>query len=65
MIQLPVITAGAVGYSPARDKSHFQGMDLRFLEWQISPLKISKAFVRLYEDGSPSPRGVWSSTARG
>lgn len=49
--------AGAVGYSPARDKSHFQGMELRLLEWQISPLRINKAFVRLYEDGKTFPKG--------
>lgn len=48
---------GAVGYSPSRDRSHFQGMELRLLEWHISPLKINKAFVRLYEDGNTFPKG--------
>jgi hypothetical protein len=49
--------SGAVGYSPARDSSHFQGMELRLLEWHISPLKINTAFVRLYEDGKAFPKG--------
>ena len=48
---------GAVGYSTSRDRTHFQGMELRLLEWHISPLKINKAFVRLYEEGSAFPRG--------
>jgi hypothetical protein len=48
---------GAIGYSPARDNSHFQGMELRLLEWHISPLRITEAFVRLYEDGRTFPKG--------
>ena len=49
---------GAVGYSAARDNSHFQGMELRLLEWQISPLKINKAFVKLFEDGKTFPNNT-------
>ncbi|MBA4293227.1 hypothetical protein C0431_09675 [bacterium] len=48
---------GAVGYSASRDGSHFQGMELRLLDWHISPLKINKAYVRLFEDGVTFPQG--------
>jgi hypothetical protein len=48
---------GAVGYSLSKDESHFQGMELRFLEWAIRPLKIRQAHVRLFEDGETFPRG--------
>lgn len=48
---------GAVGYSVSKDQSHFEGMELRLLEWHISPLKINHAFVRLYEDGRTLPKG--------
>ena len=49
---------GAIGYSLAKDGSHFQGMELRFLEWHISPLKINRAHVKLYEDGNLFPKGA-------
>lgn len=48
---------GAVGYSASRDGSHFQGMELRLLEWHISPLNINRAYVRLFENGVTFPRG--------
>lgn len=48
---------GAVGYSASRDRSHYQGMELRLLDWQISPLKINQAFVQLFEDGVTFPKG--------
>jgi hypothetical protein len=48
---------GALGYSPATEPGQFQGMELRLLEWDIRPLKIHHAHVRLFEDGSSFPRG--------
>jgi len=48
---------GAIGYSASRDRIHFQGMELRLLEWHISSLKINTAYVRLYEDGHTFPKG--------
>lgn len=48
---------GTVGYSLAKDNSHLQGMELRLLEWHISPLKINRAHVQLYEDLSNFPKG--------
>ena len=48
---------GAVGYSLANDKSHYQGMELRLLEWHIQPLKINQAYVRLYEEAHDFPKG--------
>lgn len=49
---------GSVGYSLSRDKSHFQGMELRLLEWQIAPMKVNHASVRLYENNSIFPKGA-------
>ena len=48
---------GSVGYSAAADGSHFQGMELRLLEWHIRPLEIDRAYVQLYEDGKTVPKG--------
>jgi hypothetical protein len=48
---------GAIGYSVAKDNSHYQGMELRLLEWQIRPLKITHAYVQLYEDANHFPKG--------
>lgn len=49
---------GAVGYSLSRDCSHFQGMELRFLDWQITPLTVSKSFVQLFEESLSFPKGA-------
>jgi len=49
---------GSVGYSLSRDESHFQGMELRLLEWQISAMKVKSAFVKLYEAGESFPKGT-------
>jgi hypothetical protein len=49
---------GAVGYSASGDRTHFQGMELRLLEWHIRPLRIHHAFVRLYEDGRSVRKGA-------
>ncbi len=48
---------GAVGYSLSKDESHYQGMELRLLEWKISPMKINQAFVSLFEGSSAFPAG--------
>lgn len=49
---------GAVGYSLSGDKSHFQGMELRLLEWDIKPMKINDAFVKLFEGSKHFPAGA-------
>lgn len=49
---------GAVGYSPAKDGQHFQGMELRLLDWQIQPLAIHHSHVQLFDDGTTFPRGT-------
>lgn len=51
---------GAVGYSASKDRSHFQGMELRLLEWQITPLAVNRAFVQLFEDSTSFPKGAVS-----
>ena len=48
---------GAVGYSLSKDTTHFQRMELRLLGWDIQPLKIHRAHLRLFEDESVFPRG--------
>jgi hypothetical protein len=49
---------GSIGYSLSRDESHFQGMELRLLEWQIEPMKITSAFAQLFEDREKFPIGT-------
>lgn len=49
---------GAVGYSFSRDEGHFQGMDLRLLEWHIEPMQIRSAYAQLFEDRSKFPEGT-------
>lgn len=49
---------GAVGYSLSKDKSHFQGMELKLLEWDIKPMKINDAFVWLFEKSKHFPPGA-------
>jgi hypothetical protein len=48
----------AVGYSISKDQSHFQGMELRLMEWDIKPMKINQAFVRLFEEDRHFPKGT-------
>jgi hypothetical protein len=49
---------GSIGYSLSRDESHLQGMELRLLEWQIEPMKITNAFAQLFEDREKFPIGT-------
>lgn len=49
---------GAIGYSLSKDRSHFQGMELKLLEWDIKPMKINEAFVWLFEKSKHFPPGT-------
>ncbi len=49
---------GAIGYSLANERCHYQGMELRLLEWHISPLQINQAYVKMYEDEKVFPKGT-------
>lgn len=49
---------GAIGYSLSADKSYFQGMELRLLEWDIKPMKINHASVKLFENCPTFPVGT-------
>lgn len=49
---------GAIGYSLSADQSHFQGMELRMLDWDIQAMNIKKASVHLFEDSASFPTGT-------
>lgn len=49
---------GAVGYSLSRDESHFQGMELRLLDWHIEPMQIKDAYAQLFLDKTKFPEGT-------
>lgn len=49
---------GAVGYSLSADQSHFQGMELRLLEWDIKPMNIKEAAIQLFENSPSFPKGT-------
>jgi hypothetical protein len=49
---------GSIGYSLSADQSHFQGMELRMLEWDIKPMRIKEAAVHLFENSASFPRGT-------
>ncbi len=49
---------GAIGYSLSADKSHFQGMELRMLQWDIQAMNIKQASVHLFENSSSFPVGT-------
>ncbi|RZA05556.1 MAG: hypothetical protein EOP11_12540 [Proteobacteria bacterium] len=49
---------GAVGYSRSRNAKHFEGMELRLLEWRIEPMKVNGAAVELFENGEFFPKGT-------
>jgi len=49
---------GSIGYSLSANGSHFQGMELRLLEWSIQPMKIKHAAVHLFENTGSFPNGT-------
>jgi hypothetical protein len=49
---------GALGYSPHRTGPHHEGMELRLLQWHMSPLHIHKAHIGLFEDTAVFPPGT-------
>ncbi len=49
---------GAIGYSLSADHTHFQGMELRLLEWDLKPMRIDRAFINLFENSPAFPKGT-------
>lgn len=49
--------AGSLGYSPSRDPSRFQGLELRCKSWQVEPLHVEEAHSSVFEDQSLFPKG--------
>lgn len=51
------VAEGAMGYSPHRRDGFHEGMELRLLDWHMSPLNIETAYVQLFEDSTGFPSG--------
>ena len=48
---------GATGYSATRDDGHYHGMELRSLNWTVSPLAIDEAKSCFFDDRQKFPAG--------
>jgi len=48
---------GSKGYSPAIKANCFDGLELKTLEWRVSPLKVSMVQSSFFEDESIFPKG--------
>jgi hypothetical protein len=49
--------AGSLGYSATPDRSRFQGLELRCLNWQVEPLEMEAVRSSFFEDEAMFPRG--------
>ena len=49
--------AGSLGYSPTRDPSRFQGLELRCRSWQVEPLDVEEVRSSVFDDEALFPRG--------
>jgi hypothetical protein len=50
--------AGAYGYSEARAKETFDGVELRFPEWKMSPLAVYQISCNFFDDRQRFPAGT-------
>jgi Uncharacterized conserved protein (COG2071) len=41
---------GATGYSPTRRTGHYEGMELRSLNWTVEPMEVSRAYSSFFSD---------------
>lgn len=48
---------GTVGYSPASNKGHYDGLELTTYQWEVKPLKVSSVQSSFFEDASIFPKG--------
>jgi hypothetical protein len=48
--------AGSLGYSATPDRSRFQGLELRCLNWQVEPLEMEAVRSNFFEDDSMFPK---------
>lgn len=49
--------SGAVGYSEATRQGTFDGVELRVLDWKVSPLTVERVWCDYFEDRSRFPAG--------
>jgi hypothetical protein len=49
--------AGSLGYSDTPTPGRFQGLELRCLNWQVTPLHVEEVYSSFFEDPSLFPRG--------
>jgi hypothetical protein len=49
--------AGSVGYSPSALPGHYQGLELRCRQWQVTPLELSSVRSSLFDNEELFPRG--------
>jgi len=48
---------GGTGYSATREEGHYHGMELRSLNWKITPLEIEDAHTSFFSDRTRFPEG--------
>jgi hypothetical protein len=48
---------GALGYSPARQPGHFDGLELRSLRWKMEPLSVESIKSNFFDDKRLFPAG--------
>lgn len=48
---------GSLGYSATREKSHFDGLELRCSQWQVEPLEIESIQSSYFDDPAVFPPG--------
>jgi len=48
---------GATGYSATRTEGHYHGMELRSLDWKVTPMAIDEARSRFFDDRERFPPG--------
>ena len=49
---------GSLGYSPAREKGHYDGMELQCRNWHVEPLDIQHAESSFFDDRKAFPPGT-------
>jgi len=49
---------GATGYSATYERGHYQGMELRSLDWSIQPMEIEEAHTSFFSDRTRFPEGT-------
>lgn len=48
---------GSLGYSDTSDPTRFDALELKTLNWSVTPLKVDHVFSSFFEDPEHFPRG--------